>query len=1265
MLKSQTIVERILNYLNIYATSDVIERGEKLFNKGCIEDAHINESGGSASFQVMGSKLYSVSISGLNDYIASNCSCPFDWGPVCKHQVAAMQHLIKEYGGEGKSKQRKTIVDFRRKKPATKLRSSSAPFTIKDFQLITNDIVSKYKPDYTNLGSWQTFETDLFWHNKIHFLVLDTISYHNPDYFVKFWHTRDGLKTNCDCGQMVEFLCNHQLAILTKIANSPQPDIFNLILPNKFEKIEKDILSAYGLAGQEFNKFLDLMYEDFQISWVLKPEFNHLLPVVELNNHELQFENNFKDLDDDRIKIEKPINLSNKTEARHPGFAFRTYKSLDILINDKVEIICFSAKENRSQDKLLSNFKNVNQLNHSGNLILNSNQKTLLEKISFYENIAKKDNFKDDHDGFTEQQLSIFDFLKKAFPLLGNEKYVFKFREDADNFRIRKMDLLPVKVSLDHPELEIEISESELFLEFTPKLCINDTIFSFDKLDPEYSHFLYSCINNTLFLHKSISQSFLISKFSKGKLAMVKSEADIFFEKYIKPVSKHCKINFNTDIFTYKEVIPKAEKRQLYLSEYADFIVFKPIVQYEDELKVQAGGLGDIINKDKQNNIVRHIRDVDFETEFIDFIVGLHPEFKNQQNNTLFHLEPELLMKDFWFFDAYAKIEQAGIEVFGMKDLKSFKYSPHKARINTGIKSEQDWFEVEIDVAFGNNNVDLKSIRKAILKQEKYIRLSDGSIGILPSEWFKKLEVYFRAGEVKDDKLQISKLKFSIIDELFEEIDDAEIMKELAEKRRKLKNIDKIQSVKKPKEITAVLRNYQKEGLNWLNILNEMGWGGILADDMGLGKTLQVLTFIQKQVKKSKKANLIIVPTTLLFNWEMELKKFAPQLRYHFHYGINRDKEIKNFNGFNIVFTSYGILVQDIELLRKFKFNYIILDESQAIKNPSSKRYKAAFLLQAKNKLTLTGTPIENSTFDLFAQMNFVNPGFLGTINTFKEQYSKAIDREGNVEVSKELNKIISPFILRRTKEQVAKDLPPKTENILYCEMDQEQREVYDAYRNKYRDSLLKRISDDGLGKSKIFVLEGLMKLRQICDSPTLLSDDENYGKQSIKITELLRHISEKTSNHKILIFSQFVKMLQLIKNELVKNNIIFEYLDGKSSQQHRKKSVNHFQEDKNCRVFLISLKAGGTGLNLTAADYVYIVDPWWNPAVENQAIDRTHRIGQGKNVFAYRMICKDTVEEKILKLQERKKKIAKDIISTDESLVKKLTENDIRELFS
>jgi SNF2 family DNA or RNA helicase len=357
-------------------------------------------------------------------------------------------------------------------------------------------------------------------------------------------------------------------------------------------------------------------------------------------------------------------------------------------------------------------------------------------------------------------------------------------------------------------------------------------------------------------------------------------------------------------------------------------------------------------------------------------------------------------------------------------------------------------------------------------------------------------------------------------------------------------------------------------------------------------------------------------------------------------------------------------MARDIEMFRKYEFNFVILDESQAIKNSASQRFKATTLLRAKNRLTLTGTPIENNTFDLYAQMEFLNPGFLGSQAHFKENFSDPIDKNGDAERAAELQRMINPFILRRTKEQVAKELPPKVEDFIYCEMDTEQRKVYDAFRNKYRDYLLGKIDENGIESSKLYVLEGLTKLRQICDSPELLSDDENYGTDSVKIRELVKHITEKTGKHKLLIFSQFVKMLTVIRRELDERNIRYDYLDGQSTQTSRQGSVEHFQSDDNTRVFLISLKAGGVGLNLTAADYVYIVDPWWNPAVENQAIDRAYRIGQDKHVIAYRMICTGTIEEKIMKLQDKKKKIAGDIISTDEGFIKNLTKSDIEELF-
>ncbi|HEY2728137.1 MAG TPA: DEAD/DEAH box helicase, partial [Parafilimonas sp.] len=488
----------------------------------------------------------------------------------------------------------------------------------------------------------------------------------------------------------------------------------------------------------------------------------------------------------------------------------------------------------------------------------------------------------------------------------------------------------------------------------------------------------------------------------------------------------------------------------------------------------------------------------------------------------------------------------------------------------------------------------------------------------------------------------------------------------LEEKYERLKEHHTVKQIEPPQHLQNILRPYQVSGFQWLNYLSEVAWGGILADDMGLGKTVQALSFLHHFKKTNGKLRaLVVCPTTLIFNWENEIKKFTPSLSWYIHHGSGRSQQLAQYESADIVITTYGTLRSDIQLFITSAFDCVVLDESQAIKNPQSKVTKAASLLNAKNRLCMSGTPLQNNTFDMYAQMNFLNPGMLGSMEFFRQEFAIPIDKFGEKEQKEHLRKLLYPFILRRTKEQVAKDLPEKSEMILFCEMNDEQRKIYDAYRNDYRDKILGVVEDKGVNKSQLTILQGLMKLRQICDSPAIVNDEEKYPNVSVKLEELGREISENIGNHKALVFSQFLGMLALIREKMKELEIDYEYFDGSTSAPDREKAIQRFQNDENCRVFLISLKAGGVGLNLTAADYVYIVDPWWNPAVEQQAIDRTHRIGQTKNIFAYRMICKDTVEDKIIKLQERKRALAAELITDDTSFVKALTREDVEYLFS
>jgi non-specific serine/threonine protein kinase len=408
----------------------------------------------------------------------------------------------------------------------------------------------------------------------------------------------------------------------------------------------------------------------------------------------------------------------------------------------------------------------------------------------------------------------------------------------------------------------------------------------------------------------------------------------------------------------------------------------------------------------------------------------------------------------------------------------------------------------------------------------------------------------------------------------------------------------------------------------------------------------------------------VVCPTSLIFNWENELLKFCPSLKYHIHYGVQRELSNTHFEAFDIILTTYGVVRNDVDDLNGFLWQYVILDESQAIKNPDARVTKAVQQLRAVNRVILSGTPVQNNTSDLYAQFQFLNPGLLGNREYFNREFGIPIDKFGSKEKTRDLKKLIFPFTLRRTKEQVAKDLPDKTVSVLWCTMEAEQRKLYNHYRDGYRNRLLKKIDEEGIAKSGIDVLEGLLRLRQLCDHPALVEKKEGIDQPSVKIEELTREVQENAGNHKLLVFSQFTQMLRLIEAEFVKAGIPYCYLDGSTTLPQRKEQVNKFQEDESIKAFLISLKAGGVGLNLTVADYVYIVDPWWNPAAEQQAIDRAHRIGQTRKVFAYKMICKDSVEEKILQLQEKKKILADDLIQEDTGFVKNLSREDIEFLF-
>jgi len=613
-----------------------------------------------------------------------------------------------------------------------------------------------------------------------------------------------------------------------------------------------------------------------------------------------------------------------------------------------------------------------------------------------------------------------------------------------------------------------------------------------------------------------------------------------------------------------------------------------------------------------------------------------------------------------WIKNHQSKLEELGF-IVQQSVIDERKFFLGEASIEVEISENIDWFDIRAIIKFGEYSIPFAELRKLIRKNKNEITLPNGEIAVIPDSWVEDYaEIFGFINEDDLDKPRLDKHHLALVQQIE---DDNNAKVNIDKKLQQLKNFDSIESQKVPSAFKGILRPYQKAGFDWLLFLNSYNFGGCLADDMGLGKTVQTLALLQREKDNNvANASLLIMPTSLIYNWKRESEKFTPQLKIYDYTGTNREKDISLFAGYDLVVTSYGIIRRDIEELSAYYFNYVILDESQAIKNPSSNISKAVRELNSKHRLILTGTPLENSTLDLWSQMSFVNPGLLGTKSFFKKNYQIPIEKQQSEEHTKKLFNIIKPFILRRHKSQVAKDLPEKIENIYYSSMTEDQREKYEEVKNQYRNQILNHIEDFGVNKSQMLLLQGLTKLRQIANHPKLTEPD--YEGDSGKMDDMLIMMENALAEgHKILIFSQFVKHLTIVRNIINERGIEYCYLDG--STKNREEQVERFQNDDNVRLFLISLKAGGLGLNLTEADYVFILDPWWNPAVEAQAIDRAHRIGQTKKVFTYKFIMSDTVEEKILELQHRKVKLAQDLITTDQGFVKNLSKEDISALLT
>jgi SNF2 family DNA or RNA helicase len=1242
------------------ATDEVIRRGKRIFHTSGVQMLEHDSLIEQVTFRVRNdvySNYYKVIVQNYLQpkNLSLRCQCPYNMGTVCRHEAAALfqlndllqsgyfDNISLEYNQKHTTvRMRQITVHF------LKLFSSAALFSNAEECIEAKGIsIQEAKDDAVKATVKDVDGT-----------VYNVVLKQNEERY---------FDTSCTCDHKEHPLCKHKVAVFLDILNKHGGHYFSTLRNWDTQKDKLLSLYGYSLKDDLTGKF-EFSYHDG------KPFLRVLDPSIKkLSLQTVPSSSRFKTEKETIVEEAAPIQKKRMgvliSPARGSYYPFTGFELL-------------SGDPNEENDGYTGNIERLEANQYISPQGLQERDKLLVVALrkqspdELFKYIKKDTPFGELWDSLPKELMEV---PKEELRKQVWDFYLPRYQRLLEHFNTYPfVYYLPREKYFLSNNLEKAHFSQETFrtsISVSPSGDKSQILLDIEFIlgSETYKHSEVKVLNNALIKHENyfhaaanIDVIAIMELFGQEERITIEQERwPAYLREELLPLSAYTAITFHDDL---KERVSDWEpKLKLYLRETEKMMVFKPVFDYNGVEKQWLDYTPAVTAVD--GKVVVHERNEATEQTFLTMLRHFHPSMQESRKSSSFVLPATEALKGNWYFSFMDKLNEENVEIAGYETLKQLRINPNKPRTQLQVSSGIDWFDAEVELYFGAEKVTIADIKKALSKKQNFVPLSDGSIGLLSEDWMDKYALMVKLGTTAGpQKLRLRKVHFSAIEGLSEEIDNSELLAELAEKRSKLLNYEFGSEARftVPENVQAELRPYQQSGFQWMSFLNQTGWGGILADDMGLGKTLQTLTFLQYYKNTQPSAlYLVVCPTTLIYNWENEIRKFTPDIQYLIHHGVQRRNKIEDFSGTNLIITTYGTLRSDIKMLSQMQFDYVVLDESQAIKNPMSQVAKASLLLQSKNRLALSGTPVQNNTFDLYAQMNFLNPGMLGSMEFFRNEFATPIDKLQEEDAKKHLRKLIHPFLLRRTKEQVAPDLPDKNEMVLFCEMGAKQRKIYDAFRNSFRAKILGEIEEKGLERSQLSILTGLMKLRQICDSPAILNEDEKFENHSVKIDELVRELTENTGDHKALVFSQFLGMLGLIKEKLDQHGIPYVYFDGGTSSTERERAIQSFQNDADCRVFLISLKAGGVGLNLTAADYVYIVDPWWNPAVEQQAIDRTHRIGQTKSIFAYRLICKDTIEEKILLLQERKLTLVKELIADENAFMKKLTKEDVAYLLS
>ncbi len=850
----------------------------------------------------------------------------------------------------------------------------------------------------------------------------------------------------------------------------------------------------------------------------------------------------------------------------------------------------------------------------------------------------------------TESQ-ALFDLLKvmrNYYQISGNSIYL-----DSSLFK-QILNIFPKQIHMENPDRIIEIKK-----EFPLKTNLSKkknqyhiTLNELEKMKIITNDFEYVFLNNTIY-HLTKDQIFFLQEClnnNVSELVIPEKEFPSLQKNIIRLVKDHITLDESVSDLV---IVNKPDVKFYFDINEVDITCVPKFLYQQDEISYFA-------------NIPTVLRDTDYENEVVNSLDKYHFE----KGKDSFYLED---LTDICEFLAYGLDDLAAIyPVFTSEKFKNTKIMKKSNISSTFSIGRDNILHYEFDLG-DIPNEELDKLLLSLKQKKKYYRLKNGDIVSLEDQALQELndlteELELSKNDIENAQGEIPKYRALYLDSLkdskYKIIRTNSLFREFINQFKEFQNVE----VEFTKEEKSILRDYQLLGIKWLYMIHKCGFGGILADEMGLGKSLQTIYFMRKILKEDENAKLLIVcPTSLVYNWESEFLKFAPEMSYHVFAEPKekRHEEFAKYQG-NVYITSYGLLREDLELYQEQNFKIFVIDEAQNIKNPTTGLTKAVKSIKAETKFALTGTPIENSIVELWSIFDFIMPGFLSNLMKFQKKYKvKDFDEETN-KLLESLRMQVKPFILRRKKNEVTKDLPPKIENNIYIDLNEEQKKIYAAEVKYANDEMTKLVESGGFTKNKMMILSLLTKLRQICISPEITIKDYHGG--SSKIENLIKIIKEQVINgHKILLFTSFKTALELVRKSLDEEDISSYTIAGDVSAQKRKMLVDAFNKD-NTNVFLIMLKSGGTGLNLTSADVVIHLDLWWNPQAENQATDRTHRIGQTKTVEVIKLICKGTIEEKILDLQQKKKLLSDKMIEdgmNDSDYLKGLTEKDIRNLLA